>query len=59
MGGASAGERAAEEAEEGHVEEAAEATEGVVFIQLAGQVLALFGREALAADMRAAAVLRE
>ncbi len=35
--------------------EAAEATEGVVFIQLAGQVLALFGREALAADMNRSA----
>jgi uncharacterized protein len=32
--------------------EAHEANEGVVFIQLAGQVLALFGIEALAEDMR-------
>ena len=31
--------------------EAAEAPEGVVFIQLAGQVLALFGEADLAADM--------
>ena len=31
---------------------AAQAPEGVVFIQLAGQVLALFGLEDLAADMR-------
>lgn len=33
--------------------EAASAPEGVVFIQLAGQVLALFGIEDLAADMKA------
>ncbi len=33
--------------------EAAQATEGVVFIQLQGQVLALFGIDALAADMHA------
>lgn len=33
--------------------EAAEAPEGVVFIQLAGQVLALFGIDDLAADMKA------
>lgn len=33
--------------------EAHSATDGVVFIQLAGQVLALFGRAALAEDMRA------
>ena len=32
--------------------EAAKAPEGVVFIQLAGQVLALFGIDDLAADMR-------
>jgi uncharacterized protein len=32
--------------------EAAKSPEGVVFIQLAGQVLALFGIEDLAADMR-------
>ena len=32
--------------------EAASATEGVVFIQLAGQVLALFGIDDLAADQR-------
>lgn len=33
--------------------EAAQVNEGVVFIQLAGQVLALFGIDALAADMKA------
>lgn len=33
--------------------EAAQAPEGVVFIQLAGQVLALFGIDDLAEDMRA------
>lgn len=33
--------------------EAHEANEGVVFIQLAGQVLALFGIDALAGDMHA------
>lgn len=33
--------------------EAAQAQEGVVFIQLAGQVLALFGIDDLAADMKA------
>src|SRR6478672_907349 len=32
--------------------EAAQAPEGVVFIQLAGQVLALFGLDDLAADMQ-------
>ena len=34
--------------------EAAQAPEGVVFIQLAGQVLALFGIDDLAADMQPA-----
>jgi len=33
--------------------EAAQVSEGVVFIQLAGQVLALFGIDALADDMKA------